>query len=286
MGDLMDTDAPLLCFGGPYSNRQALEALLEAAARLGIPPGRMLCTGDVVAYCADPAATLDLMIGAGIPTVMGNCEESLAAGGEDCGCGFEEGTACDLLSRGWFAHASRHVTPAHRAWMGSLPRRIGLRLGGRRLAAVHGGAASINRFLFASAPDAVLADEIDGTGAEGVLAGHCGIPFTRLIGGRLWHNAGAIGMPADDGTPRVWFSLLIPEARGLRIEHHALRYDHEAAARAMRGAGLAEGYAAALGSGTWPSADILPPTERARRGQPLDLPPVLWNVPTFASATR
>ncbi|MBL6079548.1 metallophosphoesterase family protein [Belnapia sp. T18] len=276
-------DQPLLCFGGPYSNRQALETLLAEAARLGIPPGRMLCTGDVVAYCAEPAATLDLMIATRIPTVMGNCEESLAEGAADCGCGFEAGTACDLLTRGWFAHADRQVTPAHRAWMAALPRRIDLTLAGRRLAAIHGGAASINRFLFASAPDAMLAAEIAGTGAEGVLAGHCGLPFTRLVEGRLWHNAGAIGMPAHDGTPRAWFSLLTPSLGGIRIEHHALAYDHDAAARAMREAGLAEGYAAALETGLWPSEDVLPSAERARRGQPLAPPPLLWLRPEDAA---
>ncbi|WP_052213763.1 metallophosphoesterase [Belnapia sp. F-4-1] len=272
-------DQPLLCFGGPYSNRQALEALLAEAARLGIPPARMLCTGDVVAYCADPAATLDLMIATGIPTVMGNCEESLAEGAADCGCGFEEGTACDLLARGWFAHADRQVTPAHRAWMVGLPRRIDLTLAGRRLAAIHGGATSINRFLFASTPDATLAGEIAEMGVEGVIAGHCGLPFSRLIESRLWHNAGAIGMPAHDGTRRTWFSLLTPSPEGIRIEHRPLAYDHTAAARAMRDAGLAEGYAAALESGLWPSEDVLPATERARRGQPLASPPVFWPSP-------
>jgi hypothetical protein len=276
---MMDSDGPLLCFGGPYSNLQALQALLAEAARRGIPPGRMLCTGDVVAYCADAAATLDLMMASGIATVMGNCEESLAQGGEDCGCGFEAGTACDLLSRGWFAHASAQVGPHHRAWMAALPRRIDLRLGGRRLTAIHGGAARINRFLFASVPDAVLAGEIAATGAEGVIAGHCGIPFTRLVGARLWHNAGAIGMPADDGTPRVWFSLLIPEAGAIRIEHHALDYDHAGAAAAMRASGLTGGYAEALGSGHWPSGDVLPAAEQARHGRRLDPPAVVWAAP-------
>jgi predicted phosphodiesterase len=271
---MMRIDAPLLCFGGPYSNLQALHALLGEAARRGIPPSRMLCTGDVVAYCADAAATLDLMMASGIATVMGNCEESLATGGEDCGCGFAEGTACDLLSRGWFAHASRQVTPRHRAWMARLPRRIEVETAGRRIVAIHGGATSVNRFLFASAPDTVLAGEIAASGAEGVIAGHCGLPFTRLVGGRLCHNPGAIGMPADDGTPRTWFSLLLPEAGALRIEHHPL--DHDAAAAAMRAAGLAAGYAAALGSGHWPSGDVLPPAERAARGRPLEPSPLAW----------
>ena len=271
------SDAPLLCFGGPYSNRHALDALLAEAARRGIPPGRMICTGDVVAYCADAAATLDVMIASGIPTIMGNCEENLAADAEDCGCGFDAGTTCDLLSRGWYAHARAQVSPRHRAWMAALPRRIDVTLGGRRLAVVHGGTRDISRFLFPSVPDAVLAEEIAATGAEGVIAGHCGLPFTRLIGQALWHNAGAIGMPADDGTPRGWFSVLAPEVGGLRVSHHALHYDHEGAARAMREAGLAEGYAAALENGDWPSEDVLPDEERARRGQRRDPPSLLWN---------
>ncbi|MEN0076702.1 MAG: hypothetical protein AAGC69_20125 [Paracraurococcus sp.] len=274
----MQCDGPVLCFGGPYSNLQSLQALLAEAARRGVPPARMLCTGDVVAYCADAAATLELMMASGIATVMGNCEESLAAGGADCGCGFAVGTACDRLSQDWFAHASRQVTPRHRAWMADLPRRIGVRIGGRHLVALHGGATVINRFLFASAPKAALAAEIAATGAEGVIAGHCGLPFTRLLGHGygLWHNAGAIGMPADDGTPRTWFSLLTPEPGGLRIEHLALDYDHAAAARAMHRAGLGDAYRLALSSGVWPSADVLPPAERARRGRPLAPSHVLW----------
>ena len=44
-------DAPIIIFGGVYGN---LEALFEKAGRLGVPPERMVHTGDVVAYCADP----------------------------------------------------------------------------------------------------------------------------------------------------------------------------------------------------------------------------------------
>lgn len=183
---------PVLCFGGPYSNLQATRALLAEARRLGIPPGRMLCTGDVVAYCADAAATLDLMMASGIRTVMGNCEQSLAAGAGDCGCGFGEGTACDLLSRGWFAHASHAVTARHRAWMATLPGRLVLRVAGRRLAVVHGGADSINRFVFPSAPASELSAEIAATGCDGVVAGHCGLPFTRVVGGALWHVVASV----------------------------------------------------------------------------------------------
>lgn len=265
-----------LAFGGPYSNVHALDALLAEAACLGIPPARMICTGDVVAYAADPVAATERMMAAGIPTIMGNCEESLGADAADCGCGFAEGTACDLLARGWYAHASRSLEARHRIWMAALPRRLVVQIGGRRLAVLHGAARSINRFLFASDAAEVFADEIAATGCEGVIAGHCGLPFTRVIGGALWHNAGAIGMPANDGTPRVWFSLITPEAGALRIEHRALSYDHAGAAAAMRAARLAEGYAAALESGLWPSLDVLPDVERAESGLALSPAPTVW----------
>jgi predicted phosphodiesterase len=270
-------DGPLLVFGGPYSNLQATRAVLTEAARRGIPAERVICTGDVVAYGADAAACCDLIMASGICVIAGNCEENLAAGALDCGCGFEEGTACDLLSRAWYAHADRQVTAVHRAWMAGLPQRLMVRLpDGRRLAVLHGGASDISRFIFASTPPAELASEIAATGCDGVIAGHCGIPFARKVGRGIWINAGAIGMPADDGTPRIWFALLTPGEAGLTVEILPLEYDHAAAAAAMRAAGLPEGYAAALGSGIWPSCDVLPPAERARRGEKLMPVGMVW----------
>jgi predicted phosphodiesterase len=270
-------DAPWLVFGGPYSNLHATRALLDEAARRGIPPARILCTGDVVAYAAAAAATTALVMDSGMHVVMGNCEEQLAAGAQDCGCGFEEGTACDLLARGWYAHALREVTATQRDWMAALPRRLVLRLpDGRRLAVIHGGATEINRFLFPSTPEALLAAEIAATGCEGVIAGHSGLPFARRVGEGAWINAGAIGMPAHDGTPRAWFSLLTPRAGGLDVAFHALDYPHAEAAAAMRAAGLAEGYAAALETGLWPSEDVLPAAERAGRGQLLVPEGLVW----------
>ena len=92
----------------------------------------------------------------------------------------------------------------------------------------------------------------------------------------LWHNPGVIGMPANDGTARGWFSVLTPRPGGLEIHHHALDYDAAGASRAMRAAGLPEPYATALQTGLWPSCDVLPPAELARRGQPYVAGALLW----------
>lgn len=277
---VLRVEGPVLCFGGAYSNLQALQALLAEAARLGIPPTRILCTGDLVAYCADAAATVDLAMASGIIVIAGNCEENLAAKLADCGCGFDADTVCDRLSQVWYAHATRQIRPAHQAWMAALPPRMVLEIGGRRLAVIHGGTRQVSHFLFASAPEAELEEELAGTGCEGVLAGHCGLPFTRyLAGGGLWHNAGAIGMPADDGTPRGWFSVLTPEVGGLRVEHHPLHYDHAAAMAAMREARLPSAYHDALASGLWPSRDVLPNPERRLQGIPRNAQRFSWPAP-------
>ncbi len=208
---ILVTADPVLVFGGCYSNLHATEAMLDAAERLRVPPQRMICTGDVIAYGADPRPPLALIRAAGIVTVMGNCEESLGADAADCGCGFAPGSACDRLS------------------------------------------------------------------AAGVSGGHCGLPFTRRLGARLWQNSGAIGLPANDGTPRGWFSLLTPRAGAIEIRHLPLDYDHPGAARAMRAAGLPEGYARALESGIWPSFDALPPAEQATPGSALAPASCRWD---------
>ncbi len=267
---------PLLVFGGPYGNLQATQALLAEAKRLDIPPRRMLCTGDLVAYCGDPRATVELIRDAGIPVVMGNCEESLGQASQDCGCGYQAGSMCELLSVQWYGYASRVLDDATKAWMRGLPHHIAFRMAGRRLLAVHGGVSSINRMVFPATPPDEKAAELALSGADGVVAGHSGVPFSQLADGRLWHNAGAIGLPANDATPRVWYSILRPCPDGVLVEHRPLAYDHAAAARSLREAGLPDAYAETLETGIWPSDDIMPEADRGARGAPLAPNPLLW----------
>jgi len=267
---LIQGDGPLLVFGGPYGNLEATRAVLTAAAGFSIPHERVVCTGDVVAYCADAAATVRLVRDTIPHVVMGNCEESLTAGAMDCGCGFPVNSECERLSHAWFTHAARQLGEDELNWMRQLPRRIDIELNDLRLAAIHGGVTTINQFIFASTDNKIKEQEIDCAQVDGVIAGHCGLPFTQIIDGRLWHNAGAIGMPANDGTPRVWFSILSPSENGISIVHHAIDYDHESAAAKMRQTGLPEGYATALVNGLWPSCDVLPSKETRERGIPLE----------------
>ena len=275
---IIEMNGPVLVFGGSYSNLEATVALQREAARLGIGPDNIICTGDVVAYCADPVATVAAVRDWGVHVIMGNCEESLGWSKDDCGCGFEEGTACEQLSIDWYSYANRALGEEDRKWMRSLPRRLDVAIGDRRLAVIHGSVDSINRFVFASTPWADKERQIARSGCEGVIGGHSGIPFNHTVGGKLWRNSGALGMPANDGTSRVWYSLFNPKGGDIEIRLMSLQYDSGSAARKMRDRGLPAGYADALETGLWPSCDVLPATELTGRGDALAPDDLLWSA--------
>jgi predicted phosphodiesterase len=277
----IDVTLPLLVFGGPYSNLRALAALRQRAGELGIPAAQTICTGDVVAYCAEPEESTQAIRDWGCRVIAGNCEEQLAEASDNCACGFEPGTECDVLAKGWYPFANARMSPESRAWMAALPKTITFALGGLTFRVIHGGVDTINRFVFASQRD-VLAEEMQQASADVVIAGHAGVPFIERVGRGIWFNPGVIGMPANDGTPDVWYGLIRSEDGRMALSMHRLSYDHHAAAAAMRRYGHANGYARTLVTGLWPSLDVFPPAERAAAGRKLR--PRTMRLPASAAA--
>lgn len=263
--DLGDIEGKILLFGGVYSNLAALDAVIAIANDRGIAPTHMMCLGDVVAYCADAQASVERIRELGCPVLSGNCEVQLAQGSDDCGCGFDEGSECSLLSRGWYTHAQRQVTPDSTSWMGQLPERIVFTHAGKRYVLVHGGASDISKFIWPVSSDAEIAAEIalaqQQVGpVDGVIGGHTGLYFTRVVDGVEWINVGAIGMPPNDGDTRGGFAIMDTG----EVTFERFEYDFDATAQAMKDAGLVQGYHEAVKTGYWPSEDTLPPVMRGQ----------------------
>lgn len=273
--NLGELEGEVWVFGGPYSNFQALESLKSAASERGIPETNILCTGDTVAYCGQPEETVLSLRSWGIPVLMGNCEESLADEADDCGCGFDEGSSCSVLSVSWYRYAQSKLSAASKVWMGGLPTDIRFTLAGKHIALTHGSPEKINEFVFASTPPERKRDLLDRSGADILIAGHTGIPFGQAVNGRYWLNAGTIGMPANDGQSDVWYMVLSPSSKGIKVTWRRLKYDYRSAQLQMRDASLPAEYTEALASGIWPSMDVLPPDEQKLRGKEICLPG-LW----------
>lgn len=252
--ELGELRGEITVFGGPYSNFQALEALLSRAR------GTLICTGDLVAYCGSPIAVIEKIRRSDVHLIAGNCEIQLAQRALDCGCGFEDGTTCDRLSAAWYGFANLQVDAQARDWMGQLPDILSFSHCGKRVAVVHGGVTDVARFLWSTSTDAEFNEELEAIRAlcgavDIVIAGHSGIAFEREIGGVTWVNAGVIGMPPHDGTALTEFLRI--SATGQRVIKR-LSYDVATARAEMIKAGLTQGYHDALQSGTWPSEDVLP----------------------------
>ena len=269
-------EEPCLIFGGAYSNLQATEAVFKAAEKMHIPAHRIICTGDIVAYCGDPQATVDLIRKNNIHTIMGNCEQSLATNSRDCGCGYETGSSCDLLSVKWYQYANAQLNQDSKEWMGNLAQSITFKMAGRRLRVVHGAVSSINQFIFPSTLKQIKQHELDLGGVDGIICGHSGIPFSQVIDQRLWHNAGVLGMPANDGTRRVWYSVLTPIGNQIEVAHRPLEYDFETAFDSMQRNNLPDEYAQTLITGIWSTDNIMPKEDSHLRGKIITAQNLIW----------
>lgn len=84
-------------------------------------------------------------------------------------------------------------------------------------------------------------------------------------------------MPANDGTTRVWYSVLIPRGADLEVKICSLEFDAKSAAEAVYAeTRLNVGYGDALRTGIWPSHDILPLEEQIATDMPLKEQTLLW----------
>jgi predicted phosphodiesterase len=280
-----DSSLPsLLFFGGPYGNLQALTALREIAEGLELPPSSIVCTGDTIAYCAQPSETIEAIRKWGVRMVAGNVELQLANDAGDCGCNFIKGSVCDRLSEQWFAFANSQITGEQRDWMRSLPTTLTLQIGDRKIGVVHGSHANVSEFLFLSSPWEKKRPNFAGLECDIIVGGHCGIPFIELREDKLWVNAGVIGMPANDGTRRGWYLLVTEREDDLEFSLRPFDYDSEQAARLMDEQGLPCEYASTLRTGLWCSMDNLPVEERASQGVPLSFSPLLFPKHRSANA--
>ena len=270
--DLGTLTGPLLLFGGVYSNLEALTALRAQADALGIPAEGVICTGDTPGYCADPEACLNFLEDWGIPSIAGNVEINLREGVDDCGCNFSDGSRCDLFARLWYAYAQQEIGERGTAYMHTLPKALRFTYAGKRVVILHGSVDHESEFVWKSTPWDVKAKSLRTLEADVIVGGHSGLPFADGRDNELWLNAGVIGMPANDGTPRTWYLTLDDTRSELTYAFHPLIYDVAAAKEKMlrHRTRLPLSYAATLTTGIWDNTEIMPAQEAGREGIPIE----------------
>lgn len=251
-------------FGGIYSNHLALGAAIADARARGAEA--LFCLGDLGAFGPNPDRVFPLLAEAGVRTMRGNYDDSIARGLEDCQCGYTD------ARDNYFAALSYRYTfartgPAHRAWLGTLPAELRFRLGDLSVLCCHGSPRQMNEFLWESTtPTHFLAKLARDHDCDVILGTHTGIHWSRRLGERSWYvNVGALGRPANDGRTEVWYALLEAKPGGLDVAFVPVTYDHEALADEMRAERLPEEFIETIRTGWWTTClEVLPAKERAR----------------------
>ena len=262
-GSASSAPVTLAAFGGVYSNRYALDAVLDDLAARGAD--HVWCLGDLGGFGPTPDAAIERLRAEGVPTLRGNMDDSVGHDSGDCDCGY--GDPRDLLfSQRSFDYTAAHTSRSHKAWMRDLRERARLSLGGRRVLLCHGSPRRVNEFLWESTcGDAFLEHLCREHDADVLLCTHTGLPWHRALpSGRHVVNAGVIGRPPNDGLGgAVYASVTFHEAVTVRL--HRVAYDHEALARDMERERLPSEFVETIRTGWWTTClENLPARERSR----------------------
>ena len=239
-----------------HANRQALDACLADAGARGANQYAFL--GDLVGYGGEPAAVLDRvmdMAGQGAWVLRGNHDHAAVAPSP-------ASNRADHLGAAW---TCSQLTTAQRSFLAALP------LVAQRdfILLVHASAREPQRWDYVEDASGATAS-LDAAGAAGathVFGGHVheqrlffqgtgrgvmafeptagvAIPVPRH---RRWlATVGSVGQPRD-GRRDAMYAMF--DSASMRLVFLRVPYDHEAAAQAIRRAGLPEFYAQRLALG-------------------------------------
>ena len=257
-----DLEGTIAFLGGIYSNHVALRAAAQDARRRGVR--RLFCLGDLGGFGPNPGKVLPVLDEFEVTTLAGNYDRSLAERLPDCGCGYTH-PSDNHFAQLSYDYTNRRTTDRDRARLGALPGSIRFTRGGRRFLLCHGSPRRINEFLWESASsDAFLSRLLREADADTLLCSHTGIHWARhLPDGGLLVNAGAVGRPANDGSPRVWYARF--EAGRDEPGFIDVTYDQESLALEMEEESLPREFVETIRTGWWTTClEILPAKERAR----------------------
>ncbi len=276
---MSDDRSRLAVFGGIYSNHLALAAAIEDARARGADG--LYCLGDLGAFGPHPDRVFPLLAEAEVTVIRGNYDDSVSKGLDDCQCGYTD-PRDNHFARLSYRYTVRETSEEWRRWMGTLPDRLRLEIGGTRILMCHGSPRRMNEFLWESTSSTAFLEWMaDRYEADLILVTHTGIPWRReLSGGRVFANVGALGRPANDGRTDVWYAIVDVRARDgavgapgtgsgpppvAEVSFVPVAYDHERLAAEMRAEDLPEEFVETILTGWWTTClEVLPAKERAR----------------------
>jgi len=196
-------------------------------------PDEVICLGDLIGYGARPNETIDLICHRGIPTIMGNYDDSVGFDRDDCGCAYKDAEEHNRGQQSLFWTRSV-VTSDRKVWLQTLVPELRREVNGVRIRLVHGSPRRINEYLFADRDPTSLARIARAADCDVLVFGHTHIPWTRTIEGVRFINTGSVGKPRDADPRAGWVLLTVQDDGVVTSELRRVEYDVGAMAAAIR----------------------------------------------------
>ena len=239
----------LAIFSDVHANLPAMEAV-----RASIEAGSfdaVYCLGDIGGYASQPSEVQDLITAMGCPTVMGNYDEGVGFGRDDCGCHYVKPFDVEM-SNVSFTWTRDHTSEEHKAWLRELPREIRFEAEGKKVLLCHGSPRDTTEYLFENRSDGYLKQFTEDGKADAqadvIVFGHTHVPYHREVEGVHFVNTGSVGRPKD-GNPQAGYCVLTVDGATVSTEQVRVDYDVELACSRLVAAGLPEYFAEYLRTG-------------------------------------
>jgi putative phosphoesterase len=230
-----------------HGNLPALEAVLQDIKTRRVEA--VYCLGDLVGYAPFPNEVTERIRAEGIPTIVGNYDDGVGFDRDECGCAYRDPIERQLGDLS-FAWTKAHVTAENKAFLRTLVKEIRFEADGRGLLLVHGSPRKINEYLFEDRPVSSFQRLAASSDADIIVFGHTHRPYTKLVDGVLFVNAGSVGKPKD-GDWRACYALLEPTA-AQPVTFFRLEYDVSTVAAAIRASELPDHFASDIERGGAP----------------------------------
>ena len=216
-----------------HGNLWALEAVLEDIASRRVDG--IVNLGDSLYGSLEPAKTAQRLIQANIPSLSANQERDILEPTQNVEASAE------------FAFIRAQLQPEHLRWLEGQPKTMMV----GDVFCCHGTPSSDETYLLETvtehgvflAESPIIQDRLGRVSEPVVVCGHSHVPHTVwLPSGQLVVNPGSVGLPAYDhdvpyvhcmesGSPHARYAILTQTKRGWQVEHIAVVYDWETAAR-------------------------------------------------------
>jgi putative phosphoesterase len=228
-----------------HGNMTALEAVLEDLRTRSVDA--IYCLGDLVGYAAHPNEVTARIRAEAVPTIMGNYDDGVGFGRDECGCAYTNPVDKALGDQS-LAWTKATVTSENKAFLRTLVSEIRFEADGRRVLLVHGSPRRINEYLFEDRPTSSFQRLAASSNADIIVFGHTHKPYTKRVDDVLFVNAGSVGKPKD-GDWRSCYIVLDPSDAAAPVEFIRVPYDVASEAAAIRASDLPDKFAVDIETG-------------------------------------